>query len=124
MKVFARVDESFQVVDEVGGDAPKGYILMEQTRPDGENTLDYTAQADGTWKITRETLNAKLAPIENAWREIEMPIAQQNVTAIQYGDEGIPGTAQEWQKYWLALRKWNETNPDFPDISKRPIAPS
>lgn len=64
------------------------------------------------------------AVLENAWRESEMPKAQQNVTAIEYGEEGIPGTAQQWQKYWLALRKWAETNPDFPDSSKRPVAPS
>ena len=64
------------------------------------------------------------ASTENAWREAEMPKAQQNVTAIEYGEEDIPGTAQQWQKYWLALRKWTDTNPDFPDSSKRPVAPS
>lgn len=61
---------------------------------------------------------------ENRWRDAEMPKAQQNVTAIEYGEDGIPGTAQQWQKYWLALRKWTDTNPDFPDSSKRPVAPS
>jgi len=64
------------------------------------------------------------AIVENSWRETQMPIAQQNVTAIEYGEEDITGTAQQWQKYWLALRKWTETNPDFPDSSKRPVAPS
>ena len=62
--------------------------------------------------------------IENQWRDIEMPKAQQNVTAIEYGEEDIPGTAQQWQKYWLALRKWTDSNPDFPDSSKRPVAPT
>ncbi len=69
------------------------------------------------------TLN-ELSATEVSWREEQMPRAQQNVTAIEYGEEGIPGTAQQWQKYWLALRKWTETNPDFPDSSKRPVAPS
>jgi len=64
------------------------------------------------------------AIVENSWRETQMPIAQQNVTAIEYGEEDITGTAQQWQKYWLALRKWTEINPDFPDSSKRPVAPS
>ncbi|WP_447892311.1 hypothetical protein [Pseudomonas marginalis] len=64
------------------------------------------------------------APIESTWRDTEMPKAQQNVTAIEYGDEDIPGTAQQWQKYWLALRKWTADNPDFPDSSKRPVAPT
>lgn len=61
---------------------------------------------------------------EQDWRDSEMPKAQQNVTAIEYGEEDVPGTSQQWQKYWLALRKWNESNPDFSDSSKRPVAPS
>lgn len=66
----------------------------------------------------------ELASVEITWRNIEMPKAQQNVTAIEYGEEGIPGTAQQWQRYWLALRKWTSDNPLFPDITKRPVAPS
>lgn len=68
--------------------------------------------------------NLKQTAEENLWRAAEMPKAQQNVTAIEYGEEGIPGTSQQWQKYWLALRKWANTNPDFPDRSKRPVAPT
>lgn len=59
--------------------------------------------------------------IENLWRDSEMPKAQQNVTAIEYGE---PGDAQAWKAYWLALRKWTSENPDFPDATKRPQAPS
>ena len=66
----------------------------------------------------------ELAAIETQWRDAEMPRAQQTVTAIEYGEGDIPGTAQQWQKYWLALRKWTDTNPDFPDSSKRPVAPT
>lgn len=120
-KIFSIVGESLQ---QVGGENPGGWVEMNSPRPEGDDTLDYTAQSDGSWKVTQETLNAKLAPIENAWRESEMPKAQQNVTAIEYGEEDIPGTAQQWQKYWLALRKWTADNPNFPDSSKRPVAPS
>lgn len=63
------------------------------------------------------------AVMESDWRESEMSRAQQNVTAIDYGAQDIPGTTQQWQKYWLALRKWTETNPDFPDNTKRPRPP-
>lgn len=121
MNVYAKVGGYEQLVDEAGDGAPEGWILMREQRPD---SIDFTAQPDGTWAITQETLTAKQALIENAWRENEMPKAQQYVTAIEYGEEGIPGTAQQWQKYWLALRKWTGTNPDFPDRSKRPVAPS
>lgn len=61
------------------------------------------------------------ALLENAWREEQMPIAKNNVTAIEYGE---PGDAQAWKTYWLALRKWTADNPGFPDSTKRPQAPS
>ncbi|MGX4728077.1 hypothetical protein [Pseudomonas corrugata] len=61
---------------------------------------------------------------EVEWRDAEMPKAQQNVTAIEYGEEGIPGTAAQWKVYWLSLRKWTEANPDFPDATKRPVRPA
>lgn len=66
----------------------------------------------------------EIVAAENEWRESEMPKAQQNVTAIEYGEEGIPGTTAQWKSYWLALRKWTADNPDFPDSSKRPVAPT
>ena len=121
MKIFAVIGSNSQTIDEVNFGPPEGYVLMASTRPEGEDTLDYTAQPDGTWAITQETLNAKLIPIETSWRDAQMPIAQQNVTAIEYGE---PGDAQAWKSYWLALRKWTADNPDFPDSSKRPVAPT
>lgn len=121
IRYYGLIGQSFCEVDETGKGPDEGWIELSGPRPESP---DYTAQPDGSWAITAETINLKLAPIENNWRDAEMPIAQQNVTAIEYGEEGIPGTAQQWQKYWLALRKWNDTNPDFPDSTKRPVAPS
>ncbi|MDB1112842.1 hypothetical protein [Pseudomonas extremaustralis] len=66
----------------------------------------------------------RYAVTEKTWRDEQMPIAQQTVTALTYGEEGISGAVADWQSYWLALRKWTDTNPDFPDSSKRPVAPS
>ncbi|WP_315336141.1 hypothetical protein [Pseudomonas grimontii] len=66
----------------------------------------------------------QLALLEEKWREQQMPLALNNVTAIDFGDDTIPGAVAEWKAYWLALRKWTDINPDFPDSSKRPVAPS
>ena len=121
INVYSEIDSNFQ---QIGGDLPEGWIRMEAQRPEGEDTLMYTAQRNGTWAITEETLNAKKSSIEALWREEQMPIAQQTVTALAYGETGIPGTVDDWQKYWLSLRKWTDTNPDFPDGTKRPVAPS
>lgn len=80
--------------------------------------------ADQVWQFPGWSESpSKAINRENDWRKSEMPKAQQNVTAIEYGEDDITGTAQQWQKYWLALRKWTDANPDFPDISKRPVAP-
>lgn len=124
MKYYAEIGLNLQMVDEADVGCPEGWIEMQYPRPEDEFTGDYTAQADGSWLITQATLDAKQAAIEMVWRETQMPKAQQNVTAIEYGAEDIPGTAQQWQKYWLALRKWTADNPDFPDSRKRPVAPS
>lgn len=121
MSIYAKVGDSYQIVDETeDGVCPEGFIEMQTSRPEGGNSTDYTAQEGGTWAITQETINLKLAVIEDAWRDEQMPIAQNNVTALQFGETGIPGTEKQWKDYWLALRKWTETNPDFPNKDKRP----
>lgn len=88
----------------------------------GDNPPEY---ADQPWLFPGwgvSIINATTR--ENQWRYDQMAIAQENVTAIEYGAEDIPGTAQQWRAYWLDLRKWTEANPDFPDSSKRPVAPA
>lgn len=120
-QVFAEIGYNFQ---QVGGECPEGWIVMSGPRPDDESAHFYTAQADGTWWITAETLSGIATQVENAWRDSEMPRAQQNVTALEYGAEDIQGTAEQWKKYWLSLCKWTAENPDFPDSGKRPAAPN
>ncbi|MFY0752368.1 hypothetical protein [Pseudomonas sp. NFX5] len=83
--------------------------------------------ADQVWSFDTLTWSespSQLIATENAWREEQMPLAQQTVTALTYGEEGISGTVSGWQKYWLALRKWTADNPEFPDSGKRPVAPT
>lgn len=121
IRYYAKVGSNLVEVDETEKGPDEGWVEMSGPRPD---SADYTAQADGTWSITQETINAKLVSVENAWREEQMPIARNNVTSIQFGEEGVPGTEQQWKDYWLALRKWTPGNPDFPDSSKRPVAPT
>lgn len=62
--------------------------------------------------------------VEEQWRGPEMTFASQQVTAIEYGDQSISGSSEQWKAYWLELRSWKQGNPDFPDPSKRPVRPS
>lgn len=61
---------------------------------------------------------------EVIWRSEEAPDARNKVIAFQMGASDLPGTEQEWKDYWLGLYKWTEGNPDFPDSTKRPVAPN
>jgi len=66
----------------------------------------------------------ELRKIEDEWRAIEMPLARENVTAIEFGDDSIPGTAAQWKAYWLALRAWTEGAEGYPDATQRPVQPT
>lgn len=121
IRYYSKMGSNIVEVDETDKGPDEGWIEMSGPRPESG---DYTAQEDGVWVITLETINAKLIPIEDEWRDQQMPIAWNNVTAIQFGEEGVPGTEQQWKDYWLALRKWTTDNPDFPDSAKRPVAPT
>lgn len=61
---------------------------------------------------------------EDTWRNAEMPIARENVTAIEFGDHSIPGTTADWKAYWLALRAWVAGADGYPDPTRRPIKPT
>ena len=67
---------------------------------------------------------AQLAEIESSWRATQMPIARENVTAIEFGDDSIPGTAADWKAYWLALRAWIDGADGYPDSTHRPVEPT
>ena len=66
----------------------------------------------------------ELEEFELSWRATQMPIARDNVTAIEFGDDSIPGTAEDWKAYWLALRAWVDGTEGYPDSTHRPVEPT
>lgn len=67
----------------------------------------------------------ELAYLENQWREQRMLEVADQLLMIEDDDPNAkPGTARQWRDYRIQLRLWTDTNPDFPDISKRPVAPT
>lgn len=74
---------------------------------------------------TEAELHAVAVDGENVWRITETAIAKDNLDAILFEDpDALPGTDVEWKAYGVALRKWKESNPDFPDSTKRPPRPT
>jgi len=71
LMVYAIVGSNVQ---QVGGECPDGWIVMQSQRPSDAASADYTAQPDGTWLISEETILAKLAAQEAVWRATELPI--------------------------------------------------
>lgn len=101
-----------------------GWVEMEGLRPDNEQWWAYVADENGKWVISSEKIYMAEKEQEDAWRAGHMPVALETITAIQLGADDVDGTEQQWKAYWLALRNWTESNPDFPDRNKRPVAPT
>lgn len=121
-QVFAEIGSNFQ---QVGGECPTGWITMDSQRPDDDSIPDYTAQPNGTWAITQDTVNAKLAPLENQWREEQMARIANQLLMIEDDDPAaLPGTEREWRDYRIKVRAWKEGNVDFPNSDKRPAYPT
>lgn len=102
--------------DSIGGTV----VTMVSDAPTGM----HEPRIDGTWHIPEEVIYANAAAVETRWRLEQMPAALETLTAIQLGESDILGTEQQWKDYWLSLRKWIASNPDFPDANKRPVQPS
>ncbi|MBK5541493.1 hypothetical protein JFV28_20510 [Pseudomonas sp. TH05] len=127
MIVFARIGFNDQTIIETE-DLPEGFTVgmveMVGPRPEDEFSALYVALENGTWAISESLKRSKLSTLEDVWRAIEMPIARENVTAIEFGDDQIPGTAADWKAYWLALRAWTESAEGYPDSTHRPLKPA
>ena len=97
------------------GEPPEGGIPVNQ----------FPAYADQLWLFPGWGPSPSQArKVEDEWRTIEMPIARENVTAIEFGDDSIPGTTADWKAYWLALRGWDEGADGYPDSTHRPVEPT
>lgn len=75
------------------------------------------------------TLEA-LAQAEVAWGAATLNVIARQLEAIEEDEADVtppdilPGTRKQWLKYRGQVSNWNETNADFPEITKRPVAPT
>jgi hypothetical protein len=71
-----------------------------------------------------------LANAELAWRAAELALISRQLEAIEEDEADetpadlLPGTRKQWLGHRGRVTAWVATNPDFPDSSKRPIAPT
>lgn len=130
MNVYAEVGGAEQFVDGTGEGGPPDWILMSTQRPEGENAGLYTAQADGTWAVTQETITRIWAARESAWVVAEIPIVRRQLEALEEDEAGetpddlLPGTRVQWLGYRGKVRNWKEGAEGFPDIDQRPVRPA
>lgn len=91
----------------------------------GEQPTDlHEPRIDGSWHIPDETVYANSAAVEASWRTSEMAVIAEQLLMLEDGDpNALPGTVEDWRAYRIALRKWSSDNLDFPDSTKRPVAP-
>lgn len=67
---------------------------------------------------------------EQLWRVQTLVIIARQLEAIEEDEADetpsdlLPGTRKQWLKYRGQVSNWNETSADFPDSSKRPVAPT
>ncbi len=67
-------------------------------------------------KLTLE----QASTLERHWRDSELSRADIQLNKVQDGMG--TGTVSAWREYRCSLRDWPES-PDFPDSTKRPMAP-
>lgn len=124
MKVYAELMSSFQ---QVGGDCPAGWIVMQGDRP----SPAHIASEEGGWVIpvpSDEYVQAALATTERAWRDNVLTsitwLRERHRDQQELGGETTLSAEQfaELLAYMQSLRNWPQS-PDFPDSEHRPIAP-
>lgn len=59
---------------------------------------------------------------ERVWRNAELSRADIELNKVQDSDPNAVGIVGDWRTYRKELRAWPES-PDFPDSTKRPVAP-
>jgi hypothetical protein len=122
LNVYAAPGSNFQ---QVGGDCPEGWLLMEGPRPEGEDASLYTATPEGTWIISEATQDRLARDREVAWVEAEMAVIADQLVKLEDEDpSALPGTSRQWRDYRIALRSWNDTNAVYPNYLFRPERPS
>ncbi|VVP11413.1 hypothetical protein PS854_03318 [Pseudomonas fluorescens] len=106
---------------------------MASQRPEGDQWADYTAQIDGIWAISEETILAKIVAQETVWRSAELLVIGRQLEAIEEaevadaGDEPVdllPGTRKQWLKYRSLVSNWDEGAAGYPHQASRPIRPA
>lgn len=73
------------------------------------------------FKLDPIKLREKQAEVEREWRNEQLIKADVEINKLE--DTNGAGTAVDWREYRKSLRDWPES-PDFPEITKRPVAPN
>ncbi|MGY2398660.1 phage tail assembly chaperone [Pseudomonas sp. SDO5271_S396] len=124
MNVYAELKSGFQ---QVGGDCPPGWIVMQGDRPSSA----HVASEEGVWVVpvlSPEDVQVALNASERAWRDAELAsilwLRERHRDQQEIGKATTLSGEQfaELLAFVQALRDWPQS-PDFPDSAHRPVAP-
>lgn len=114
------VDSAGKYLFGTNGDAPDGSIEV----PPPEYA-DQVWQFPG-WGESPYFLKSR----EEEWRTATLSLISRQLEAIEEDEADetppdlLPGARKQWLKYRGQVSNWNETIADFPDSTKRPVAPT
>lgn len=121
MNVYAQAGSSFQ---QVGGDCPDGWTLMEGERP----SAAHVAQADGVWGAQAQS-QENLSTAERMWRDTKLAgliwlrDRHRDQLEIDAPSTLTPEQFVDLLMFMQALRDWPQSEL-FPSVEHRPLSPA
>lgn len=95
------------------------YIQLLNEQSLGREIVVENKQVVTKQKIADGAINTQN---ERAWRDSELVRADYELNKVQDSDANSVGSVGVWREYRKLLRAWPQSV-DFPDNSKRPVAP-
>lgn len=120
MLVIVNADGLLTVISEEAGD------IYEYAKKIGGKVIDDSDYVAPPYVPTPQ----EMAQAEAVWRAETLAVIARQLEAIEEDEvdetppDLLPGTRKQWLKYRGQVSNWNDSNPDFPDSAKRPVAPT
>lgn len=104
---------------------PESGQIFAYEEDDLENVLSHLVKL--TKKEVNELMRKKEYEEESGremtWVAVEMSIVAEQLLMHEDDDDMAISTPEAWREYRKALRRWNDTNENWPSSEHRPVRP-